>query len=212
MPGPVKAAMVLYATCFIIATGCQLITARMLDVRRSLVVGLGLLTGLSVVIAPGLFAEHLPALASPLTFGALTGFLLHFATAPFMVRQASFDLPLDSSLPRVAEDEALRLGGAWGAKRSTMERVEHFWIEIGEVLAARGLASAQVQARHAEGEILVSVRFTGPPLPAPAAHPQASALEGEVAEQEAFALWLATREASRVEYRAREWRAAFEDA
>jgi xanthine permease XanP len=211
MPGAVKAAMVLYATCFIIATGCQLITARMLDVRRSLVVGLGLITGLSVVIAPRLFAEHLPALGSPLTFGALTGFLLHFATAPFMVRQASFALPLDASLPRVAEDEALRLGGAWGAKRSTMEKVEHFWIEIGEVLAGRGLSAAQIQARHADGEIAVSVRFTGPPLPAPAVTPHVSALEGDAGEQEAFTLWLATREATRLERRDQEWRAVFED-
>jgi len=212
MPGPVKAAMVLYATCFIIATGCQLITARMLDVRRSLVVGLGLVMGLSVVIAPQLFAEHLPALASPLTFGALTGFLLHFGTAPFMTRQASFSLPLDARLPRVAEDQALRLGGAWGAKRSTMEKVEHFWIEMGEVLAARGLVAAQVQARHAEGEVGVSVRFAGPPLPAPMAHPHVSALEGAAGEQEAFILWLATREAARLERRDQEWRVVFEDA
>lgn len=211
MPGAVKAAMVLYAVCFIIATGCQLVTARMLDTRRSLVVGLGLVMGLSVAIAPALFAEHLPALASPLTFGALTGFLLHFATAPLAVRQASFTLPLDARLPRVAEEEAVRLGGAWGAKRSTMEKVEHFWIEVGEVLAARGLTSAQAQARHAEGEVTVSVRFAGPPLPAPSAKPHVSALEGEAAEQEAFMLWLATREAIRVERREHEWRAAFED-
>lgn len=211
MPSPVKAAMVLYAVCFIIATGCQLITARMLDVRRSLVVGLGLVMGLSVAVAPRLFAEHLPALASPLTFGALTGFILHFATAPFMIRQASFVLPLDGSLPAVAEEQALRLGGAWGAKRSTMEKVEHFLIEMGEVLAARGLAAAQAQARHAEGEVLVTVRFAGPPLPAPATRPHVSALEGEAAEQEAFMLWLATREAVRVERREHEWRAAFDD-
>lgn len=211
MPGPVKAAMVLYATCFIIATGCQLITARMLDVRRSLVVGLGLVTGLSVVIAPRLFAEHLPALASPLTFGAMTGFLLYVVTAPFMTRQASFTLRLDASLPRLAEDEALRLGGAWGARRSTMEKVEHFLIEMGEVLAGRGLSSLQVQARHAEGEVSIAVRFAGPPLPAPAIAPNAAALEGETDEQEAFTLWLATREASRLERRAQEWRAVFED-
>ncbi|TCH96953.1 hypothetical protein EJV46_16600 [Roseococcus sp. SYP-B2431] len=212
MPGAVKAAMVLYAVCFIIATGCQLITSRMLDVRRSLVVGLGLVMGLAVVVAPRLFAEHLPALASPLTFGALTGFLLHFATAPFMVRQASFVLPLDASLPRVAEDEALRLGGAWGARRGTMEKVEHFWIEMGEVLAARGLSAAQVQARHAEGEVAVTLRFAGPPLPPPTAAPHVLALEGERAEQEAFMLWLATREASRLERRDHEWRAVFDDA
>lgn len=211
MPGAVKAAMVLYAVCFIIATGCQLVTARMLDVRRSLVVGLGLVMGLSVVVAPGLFAEHLPALASPLTFGALTGFLLHFATAPFMIRQASFTLPLDASLPRVAEDQALRLGGAWGAKPGTMEKVEHFWIEMGEVLAARGLTSARARARRGEGEIVVSVRFAGPPLPEPAMKPHVSALEGEAAEREAFTLWLATREAARVERGEHGWRVAFED-
>lgn len=212
MPGAVKAAMVLYATCFILSTGLQLVTARMLDVRRSLVVGLGLITGLSVVIVPRLFAEYLPALASPLTFGAMTGFLLHFATSPLMVRQASFVLPLDGSLPRVAEEETLRLGGAWAARRATMERVEHFLIEMGEVLAARGLRSLSIQARHAEGEVVVTVRFTGPPLPEPAVTPDVLSLEGEAHEQEAFGLWLATREASWVDRRAGEWRAGFDDA
>lgn len=211
IPPPVKAAMLLYVACFMIATGCQLITVRMLDIRRSLVVGLGLIMGFAVLIAPGPFRAHLPALASALTFGALTCFVMHLATLPLMRREVRFTLPLDARLHGEAERRAQAMGGAWAARRATMERVQDFLVEAGELLADRGLAEAEVLARSGEGVVTLVLSHQGKPLPAPAARPEAADLMGGEAARAAFALWLATRHAARLQQAPGELRVTFQD-
>ncbi|WP_207539407.1 solute carrier family 23 protein [Sabulicella rubraurantiaca] len=211
IPPPVKAAMLLYVACFMIATGCQLITVRMLDIRRSLVVGLGLVMGFAVLTAPATFREYLPALASALTFGALAAFVLHLATLPLVAREARFALKLDEGMHREVEDRATALGGAWGARRDTMVRVQDFLVELGELLASRGLAEAQVTARGMEGSVSVTVSHPGVTLPKPTARPNIADLEGSEEAKAAFALWLATRQAARVRQSPGEIRVAFPD-
>jgi NCS2 family nucleobase:cation symporter-2 len=211
VPPPVKAAMLLYVACLMIATGCQLITSRMLDVRRSLVVGLGLVMGFVVLVAPAPFRQYLPALASALTLGTLTAFVLHLATLPLVSREVRFALPLDGRLHVVAEDQASALGGAWGARRETMQCVADFLIEAGELLAERGLEEALVVARGLEGRVTVTLGHPGVRLPKPAARPQAADLEGSEEARAAFALWLATRRAARIQQSDGELRITFRD-
>jgi NCS2 family nucleobase:cation symporter-2 len=199
VPDPVKAALLGYVCCFMLAAGCQLLTLRMLDARRTFVIGLGLAGGLAVLIAPGLAGSILPsAMTSPVTAGAAIAALLNLATAPFVRRQARFTLALDGRMTQAIEDRCEALGGAWGTKRATMDKLSHCLMELGEVLAGRGLREIAVEARSDGEQVTVLVRHAGPPLPAPSARPAAADLEGGEAAQEAFALWLATRQSSRV--------------
>lgn len=212
LPSVVVAAMLLYVATIMLVSGCQLIVARMLDTRRTLVVGLGLISGLSVLMLPDLFRTHLPALASPLSFGSAVALLTHLLTLPLVTRQASLTLPVGAGLPRVVEDEALRLGGTWGARRSTMQKVENFLIEMGEVMALREEPAVRVIIRHLEGEVSVLLKHEGNPLPAPSAQPAAMSLDGAMDQQVAFILWLATRQATAIERRPTELRVVFNDA
>ncbi|MDQ1079359.1 solute carrier family 23 protein [Pseudoroseomonas cervicalis] len=201
VPDPVKAALLLYVCCFMMAAGCQLVTARMLDARRTFVAGLGLCAGLGVVIAPE-FAAHLPrALQSPVTAGALVGFALNLLTLPFVVRQARFELALDARLAQQVEDRAAALGGAWGARRSTMDRMAHALLELAELLAARGETRLAVEAVFREDRVGLLLRHGGRALPPPSLRPEAADLDGPPEAQEAFALWLATRQASAFQQR-----------
>lgn len=201
VPDPVKAALLLYVCCFMMAAGCQLVTARMLDARRTFVAGLGLCAGLGVVIAPD-FAAHLPrALQSPVTAGALVGFALNLLTLPFVVRQARFALALDARLAQQVEDRAAALGGAWGARRSTMDRMAHALLELAELLAARGETRLAVEAVFREDRVSLLLRHGGAALPPPSLRPDAADLDGPLEAQEAFALWLATRQASSFQQR-----------
>jgi NCS2 family nucleobase:cation symporter-2 len=212
IPPEVVAAMLLYVAAIMLVTGCQLIVARMLDTRRTLVVGVGLIAGLSVLMLPSVFETHLPALASPLSFGSLVALLAHLLTLPLVARQASLTLPIGSGLPRLVEDEALRLGGAWGARRSTMQKVENFLIEMGEVMALREEPSLTVVIRHLEGEVSVVLKHGGAPLPAPSAEPAAMSLDGDMDQQVPFILWLATRQATVIERRPTDLRVTFNDS
>ena len=55
MPVPVMGALLVYSTCFLMLGGLQVMTARMLDARRIFAVGIALVFGLSVEIAPELY-------------------------------------------------------------------------------------------------------------------------------------------------------------
>jgi NCS2 family nucleobase:cation symporter-2 len=54
MPRPVMAAALIFTTCFLLLNGMQIITSRMLDSRRILVIGLGTVAGLAVEIVPAI--------------------------------------------------------------------------------------------------------------------------------------------------------------
>lgn len=200
LPAPVEAAMLGYVCCFMLATGCQLMTSRMLDTRRTFTVGLGLALGVGVlldlpVLASGIGQGLGRALGSPVTAGAAVAILLNLLTAPLVARRTGFVLGLGRDLQRELDDRMEALGGAWGARRETVHRLGHALLEMAELLAARGVAELRVQARHDDDEVVVQVAWQGAKLPKPAPRPDIADLDGSVAAQEAFALWLATRHA-----------------
>jgi NCS2 family nucleobase:cation symporter-2 len=196
IPGPAAAAMVAYVSAFMATSGATLIASRVLDVRRTCAVGLGLLGGLGVLVAPELFERYLPgALASPVTLAFTVAFVLHLATLPGVTRRAVETLPLDrdagAALDRFVEGAA----GALGLRRATADAVRHALLETVEVLARRGAPSVKLRVGVADDVVRAVVAHPAPPLPAPAAQPRAVDLEAGAAAEEAFAMWLAAREA-----------------
>jgi len=212
LPKSVQAVMLIYVAVIMLVSGTQLITIRMLDARRTLVAGVGIFAGMTVLILPGVFLTYLPALASPLSFGAVTALLVHLLTLPLVTRQANLSLPVGNSLPRLAEDETIRLGGAWGTNRATMQKIENFLIEIGEVMALRGENTIRVAIRYQEGEVSVVLKHQGGMLPAPSAQPVALSLDSDMEDELGFILWLAVRQASTIERKPGELRLTFNDA
>ena len=212
LPKVVEAAMLIYVSVIMLVSGSQLITARMLDARRSLVAGVGIFAGMMVLILPDVFLTYLPALASPLSFGSLAALVIHLLTLPLVTRQANLSLPVGASLPRLAEDETIRLGGAWGTNRATMQKIENFLIEIAEVMALRGENTIRVAIRYQEGEVSVVLKHQGGMLPAPSAQPVALSLDSDMEDELGFILWLAIRQASTIERKPGELRLTFNDA
>lgn len=203
LPDPVEAAMLLYVCCFMLASGCQLIGARMLDTRRTFTVGFGLAVGLATLLDVPILHQILPPmLHSPVTAGALAAILLNLATAPLVARSARFTIHPGSGMTQALMDQVEALGGAWGARRETAQHIGHALLELEELLAARGQGEMQVRADYAADRILVTAQWDGAGLPAPSARPDVTDLEGSDTAREAFALWLATRNAERVDQRA----------
>ncbi|MCX7273700.1 MAG: hypothetical protein NTV19_11070 [Burkholderiales bacterium] len=216
IPSAVKAAMLAYVCCFMIASGAQLITTRMLDARRTFTVGAGLIFGLGVLIAPEPFSHWLPrALTAPVTAGAIAALILHVLTQPFIIRSASFRVQPGAGMQQQILDQCAALGGAWGTKRDTMDRVGHCLLEMSEVLAERGAPDVNVSARFVDDQVEVTLGWQGEPLPQPSARPDVDDLMGPLAAQEAFAIWLATRQANGVHQRSagarQEFRCEFAD-
>src|SRR5262249_59634933 len=57
MPASVMAAGLLFSAAFIMINGVQIISSRVLDARRTIVIGAGILTFLQVAIFPATFAH-----------------------------------------------------------------------------------------------------------------------------------------------------------
>ena len=81
MPGPVIGALVFFTVCFMIVAGVQILTSRMMDARKTFVVGASVVLGLSVDMMPGAYqsvpAMLLPAFTSSLSVATLSALLLN---------------------------------------------------------------------------------------------------------------------------------------
>ncbi|MBR0652366.1 hypothetical protein GXW78_22105 [Roseomonas terrae] len=196
VPAPVQAAMLLYVAGFMMAQGCAMVVLRTLDTRRTVVAGLGLTAGLSVLTAPGFFAAAVPALASPLAMGALVAFLANLVTLPLVRRVQRFYQPFGAGMGDMLQDRAHAIGGAWGLRPETVRKMHHALAEFGDLLAGRGLVGMTVVATQADEAVHLTVAFRGAPLPTPARRPNLDAIEAGGDAMEAVSLWLALREAT----------------
>ena len=70
MPVPVMGAMLVYIASYMIIGGLQVLTSRMLDARKTFVVGVALFFGLSVEMVPGIYAD-VPIVLRPLVATSL---------------------------------------------------------------------------------------------------------------------------------------------
>jgi hypothetical protein len=196
VPEPIKAAMLFYVAGFIMAQGSQLVTARLLDTRRMLIVAFGLSSGLAVAVAPQAFVASVPVLASPLSVGALVAFLMNLFTLPMVSRRSEIILPLDGEALTKVEEWVREVAGAWALKAQTGIAVEQSLLELADLLIERRIPTATFAARLAEDRVEITLTWAGLPLPDRPKAATASVLMGDDDDaRHGFAVWLATRQA-----------------
>ena len=71
MPAPVMGAILIFVTCFMIMSGIQIILGSGVDIRKTFVIGISLIFGLSLDMLPSLFAG-MPYFMRPLVDSSLT--------------------------------------------------------------------------------------------------------------------------------------------
>jgi NCS2 family nucleobase:cation symporter-2 len=122
MPRAVMASALLFASCFIVINGIQVVTSRLLDSRRSLVIGLGLLAGAAVEAVPAIAAEATggmrPILGSSLVFGTTVAFLLNMVFRIGVRRTVSLSID-PAKFDPLSVDDFLRKQGRPGVRAPT---------------------------------------------------------------------------------------------
>jgi NCS2 family nucleobase:cation symporter-2 len=126
VPGPVVAGSLIFVSCFILIGGMQIITSRMLDARKMIVIGLAVFAGLAVLMFPAAAAAA-PVWARPLLDSALvTGTVLAFGLNLLFrlgVRQkVSLALDPAGDYPKAIEDFITGHGKSWGARPDIIRR------------------------------------------------------------------------------------------
>src|SRR3546814_2515199 len=142
----------LFAACFLIVNGIRIITGRMLDARRSCMVGLALFFGLSHELFPGLFKALQPTVAGLLVSELMVAMLM--AIGLDLVFRIGVDRRAESILtatggPALPYAFMEHHGAAWGARRDVVGRVTAaivaFREHMGELLPPDGTARMAVR-------------------------------------------------------------------
>ena len=198
VPGPVLGAMLVFSSAFMIVNGLQIVTARMLDVRRTLVVGLGLVAGLSVELVPAVGALLSPSaravLGTPLVLGTIVALGLNLAFRAGASRTARLRIAPGPFDGRVVADEMHAMGAAWGARRDVVERVAFAIVQAIEVLRDDGGVDSPIDVAASFDEFTLRVRMSwdGAPLEIPDRRPT----EDEILDEDGarrLAGWLVRR-------------------
>ncbi|MGX9966541.1 solute carrier family 23 protein [Roseomonas sp. F4] len=169
VPRGVLGAALFFAAAFIAVTGMGIVTQRLMDARRTLVVGAALVIGLSYDAAPQIFASLPPAarllvssslvLAMVVALGLVAAFRIGAAQQRRLVWR-----PEDGAV--VLQDFAHQSGAAWGARAEVVARLEAALEEVAQalpgLLAPR--AAVELTARFDEFNLDATLRWAGEAL------------------------------------------------
>jgi xanthine permease XanP len=128
MPRPVMASALLFTAVFIMISGIQIISTRVLDGRRTLVVGMGMMAFIVVSVYPAAFTGApqwaQPLVTSPLVLATLVALSLNLVFR-LGIRRTVQSI-VDPGTPDAKEISNFieRNAGIWGARRDVANRVE----------------------------------------------------------------------------------------
>jgi NCS2 family nucleobase:cation symporter-2 len=182
MPTPVMGATLIYAVSFMIVTGFRIIMSRMLDVRKTFVVGIPLIFGLSVDVLPGLYDTvhpwiH-PIFSSSLSLATILAITLNVILRIGIAQRQRLVLRpgVDTSDTIFAFME--KQGAAWGARREVIYHAIAALTEFYESVSLLKLARSDitVEVSFDEFNLDMDIQYEGTPMEFPAERPT----EGEL--------------------------------
>ena len=154
MPRAVMAATLLFSACFIVINGLQVVTSRLLDSRRTLVIGMGLLAGAALEAVPAISADATGAtraiLGSSLVFGTLVAFLFNLVLRLGVRKTVSHAIDPASYEPAEIEAFLRQQGAAWGARPDIVNRA---------IFGVSQLVEACIEHGHAQGPLELEASF-----------------------------------------------------
>jgi NCS2 family nucleobase:cation symporter-2 len=204
IPRPVIGATLVFTSCFINVTAMQVMTSRLMDARRTLVIGVGLLLAISRFLFPAFFAQApdwlQPAVGSPLVIGLLGSLLLNLVFRIGVRQSASMTFAPGVDPLTKLEDFAQHQGRVWGARRDVIERAVLAMIETGECLdlLMEPGKTARVTMTFDEYWLNVAFEYEGKPLVTGAAVPSADELLADPSNLTRLGAIMIRRQATRL--------------
>ena len=177
MPKPVMAAAMLFTSAFIMINGIQIITTRVLDSRRTLVIGMGLTTFFAVTVYPAAFsgAPHWaqPIVATPLVVATLVALGLNLVFRIGIKKRVT--MTIDSTAPALRDvtDFIERSAAAWGARRDVTNRIEFAIQQAFEAIIAYCGVKGPIRMDLSFDEFVINadITYDGKPMEFPAQPP-----------------------------------------
>lgn len=163
MPRPVMGGALVYMVCFMVISGIQIMTSRMIDNRRTFIIAVSLIFGMSVDIFPDLYRHVHPFLkpffSSSLTVTTVLAVGLNLVMRIGISRKETLELA-----PGVDPSDKIfkfmeGLGAAWGARKDVIYKAMAAMNEFAEAIAHNGLKGRKIVMVAVFDELSLNVRI-----------------------------------------------------
>jgi NCS2 family nucleobase:cation symporter-2 len=154
MPRPVVVAALLFAVSFIMINGLQIMTSRLLDARRTVIIALSVIAGLSVEVFPSIPklapSALLPVFGSSLVLATVLALVLNLLFRLGVKKTATLTLEAKTPDPDAVEAFFQTQGAKWGARPDVVKRATYGTIQLIDAIS---------EGHRREGPIIVAVSF-----------------------------------------------------
>ncbi len=199
MPTPVMGASLVFAVCFMIMAGIQIIMSRMIDSRKTFVVGLSIIFGLSFDNVPGLYAGVdpmlRPLLSSSLALATICAVVLNVFFRMGISQKMEFEID-----PAIDTSEKIfqimeKQGGIWGARREVIFNAIAAMNELLDAAPFLGLQEKKIALSVQFDEFNLDVRavYEGKPFDIPTIMPSIDTMHDAGASALALAAFTMSR-------------------
>lgn len=205
MPAPVIGAVLFFVSAFIFSNGIQMITARMLDARKTTVIGFSFAMAVMADIYRDVFAAAPPFLKpivdNSLVLGTVCAVLLNLIMRIGVRRRVSLVLGPQNLQRETVEQFLVENGARWAARRDVVNRAVFGAIQVLEVIGEPA-GQVEIEASFDEFNLNVRVRYPGTPLLIPETRPSPREIVASPDGERRLAGYLLRRSADRIDCRA----------
>jgi len=204
MPRAVMVAALLFTICFIVINGLQIITSRLLDARRTLVIGVGIIAGIAVEAFPAMAAGAppgiVPLIGSSFVFSTLIALLLNLLFRLGVKKTATMKVERTQVEPEKVEKFMEAQGALWGARRDVIDRASFNLTQSIETIVegCEPQGALEIAASFDEFNLDLRVSYLGPPLDLPDKRPTNQEIMESEEGQRKLAGFMLRRHADRV--------------
>jgi xanthine permease XanP len=204
MPRSIIVSALLFTVTYIIINGVQIMTSRLLDSRRTFVLGFAIVAGGAVEVFPSITAsapsQLSPLLGSSLVFATVVALVLNFVFRIGVGKSASFAIdhrPIDSVS---IETFFLKQCATWGARPDITQRAIFGTIQLVDAIADTcwDEGSVVITARFDEFNLDVEVSYIGKQLEFPTRRPAIDQIRDEEEGVRLLAGYLLRQNADRI--------------
>ena len=167
MPKPVMGGSLVFMVSFMVISGIQIMTSRMIDIRKTFVIAISLIFGISVDIFPALYRSIHPALqplfSSSLAVATILAMALNLIFRIGISRYATLELIPGVDSSRKIFEFMENQGAAWGARSDVIQKAKMALNEFFESVPNLQLTDGTIQAEvfFDEFNLDISIRYRG---------------------------------------------------
>ncbi|MEM5786692.1 MAG: solute carrier family 23 protein [Syntrophobacteraceae bacterium] len=177
MPTPVMGASLIFAVSFMILAGFQIIMSRMIDSRKTFVIGISIIFGLSIDFIPdltrGIHPWIQPLFSSSLSVATLCAVILNLFFRIGIARSIAMEVSPGADAQASIFEAMQKQGGIWGARKDVIDRASFVMNDFVEAAATHELAEGKIdmKASFDEFNLDVDITYTGEPIAFPDTRP-----------------------------------------